>query len=61
MINKPYAESCDQNRDVILEVIQPLLLQSRSVLEMASQLGLTLSGDYEMPANNRILQSRKNN
>ncbi len=39
MSNKPYAESCDQNRDVILDVIQPLLVRSRSVLEIGSGTG----------------------
>ena len=37
--NKPYSESCDQNRDHILAVIQPLLSQSNSVLEVGSGTG----------------------
>jgi len=37
--NKPYAESCDQNRNAILDVIQPLLLNSRSLLEIGSGTG----------------------
>jgi len=39
MQNKPYSESCDQNRNAILSVIQPLLLNSRSVLEIGSGTG----------------------
>ena len=39
MQNKPYAESCDQNRDVIFSVIEPLLAQSYSVLEIGSGTG----------------------
>ena len=39
MKNKPYAESCDQNRNAILDVIQPLLLNSRSLLEIGSGTG----------------------
>lgn len=39
MQNKPYAESCDQNRDAIFSVIQPLLLNSSSVLEIGSGTG----------------------
>jgi cyclopropane fatty-acyl-phospholipid synthase-like methyltransferase len=38
-MNKPYAESCDQNRDVILEVIRPLLANRQSVLEIGSGTG----------------------
>ncbi len=38
-INKPYSESCDQNRDVILKTIQPLLAHKRSVLEIGSGTG----------------------
>ena len=37
--NKPYAESCDQNRDAIFTVIQPLLFKSISVLEIGSGTG----------------------
>ncbi|MDH3343213.1 MAG: class I SAM-dependent methyltransferase [Gammaproteobacteria bacterium] len=39
MHNKPYADSCDQNRDSILNIIQPLLLNSSSVLEIGSGTG----------------------
>lgn len=38
-MNRPYAESCDQNRDPILAVIQPLLQQHQSVLEIGSGTG----------------------
>lgn len=36
---KPYAESCDQNREPILNVIQPLLQAKSSVLEIGSGTG----------------------
>ena len=36
---KPYSESCDQNRDAILKVIQPLLEKARSILEVGSGTG----------------------
>lgn len=36
---KPYSESCDQNRDPILDVIRPLLRDARSVLEIGSGTG----------------------
>ncbi|HIE56587.1 MAG TPA: DUF938 domain-containing protein [Chromatiaceae bacterium] len=36
---KPYAESCDQNRDPILEVLRPLLSACASVLEIGSGTG----------------------
>ena len=36
---KPYSESCDQNRDPILEVIEPLLKHTTSVLEIGSGTG----------------------
>lgn len=36
---KPYAESCDQNREPILEVIRPLLECSRHLLEIGSGTG----------------------
>lgn len=36
---KPYSESCDQNREPILSVIQPLLKGSHSVLEIGSGTG----------------------
>ena len=38
-MNKPFAESCEQNKVVILEVIQPLLQQARRVLEIGSGTG----------------------
>ena len=38
-MNKPYAESCDQNRDAILDVIRPLFRARRSVLEIGSGTG----------------------
>ncbi len=37
--HKPYSESCDQNRDPILEVIKPLLTEKISVLEIGSGTG----------------------
>ena len=36
---KPYAESCDQNRDPILAVLSPLFAESSSVLEIGSGTG----------------------
>ncbi len=36
---KPYSESCDQNREAILSVIQPLLKNCSSVLEIGSGTG----------------------
>lgn len=39
MKTKPYAESCDQNRNAILDVLQPLLLNSHSLLEIGSGTG----------------------
>lgn len=36
---KPYAESCDQNRERILEVISPLLADYHHVLEIGSGTG----------------------
>ena len=39
MKTKPYAESCDQNRNAILDVIQPLLLNASSLLEIGSGTG----------------------
>ena len=36
---KPYSESCDQNREPILEVIRPLLKDCNSVLEIGSGTG----------------------
>ncbi len=38
-MTRPYAESCDQNRDPILEVIRPQLMQSSTVLEIGSGTG----------------------
>ncbi|KHF24299.1 DUF938 domain-containing protein [Solemya velum gill symbiont] len=39
MMNKPWAESCDQNREPILEVIRPLFSESGSILEIGSGTG----------------------
>ena len=36
---KPFAESCEQNKDVILERIKPLLTSSTSLLEIGSGTG----------------------
>lgn len=36
---KPFSESCEQNKDVILEVIKPLLEDSEKVLEIGSGTG----------------------
>ena len=38
-LNKPYAESCEQNRDPILSVIEPLLRDKTSLLEIGSGTG----------------------
>jgi len=38
-LNKPYAESCEQNRDPILSVIEPLLNDKSSLLEIGSGTG----------------------
>jgi len=38
-VTKPYSESCDQNKQPILSVIQPLLHDSRAVLEIGSGTG----------------------
>lgn len=38
-MNKPYAESCDQNRDVILAVLKPRLADALAVLEVGSGTG----------------------
>jgi len=38
-MNKPYSESCDQNRNPILAVIQPILAASTSLLEIGSGTG----------------------
>lgn len=37
--NKPYSESCNQNRDPIFDVIQPLLKGKKRVLEIGSGTG----------------------
>lgn len=39
IMNKPYSESCDQNREPILSVIQPLLADRASLLEIGSGTG----------------------
>jgi len=36
---KPYSESCDQNRDAILQIIKPLLKNRKNVLEIGSGTG----------------------
>ena len=36
---KPYSESCDQNRDAILQVIQPLFKDRKNILEIGSGTG----------------------
>lgn len=36
---KPYSESCDQNRDPILKIIQPLFAKKKRVLEIGSGTG----------------------
>jgi cyclopropane fatty-acyl-phospholipid synthase-like methyltransferase len=38
-MSKPYSPACDQNRDPILEVIQPLLDDAHHVLEIGSGTG----------------------
>lgn len=38
-MNKPYSESCDQNKDHILSIISPLLSKHTDVLEIASGTG----------------------
>ena len=38
-MKKPYAESCDQNQEVILSILSPLLLLSSNVLEIGSGTG----------------------
>ncbi len=38
-MDKPYAESCDRNREVILSVIQPILVNHKKVLEIGSGTG----------------------
>lgn len=39
IMNKPYAESCDQNKEPILSVIAPVLSSAFSVLEIGSGTG----------------------
>ncbi len=39
IMNKPYSESCDQNREAILAVISPILASASSVLEIGSGTG----------------------
>lgn len=38
-MNKPYSESCEQNKDVILSTIQPYLVDGTKVLEIGSGTG----------------------
>ena len=38
-LNKPYSESCDQNRDVILSVLKRVFVDSGLVLEIGSGTG----------------------
>ena len=38
-MNKPYSESCDQNKEVILSVISPLFISLSNVLEIGSGTG----------------------
>ena len=38
-MNKPYSESCDQNKEVILSVISPLFSSLSNVLEIGSGTG----------------------
>lgn len=38
-MNKPYAESCEQNKQVILEVIQDIFKDRKQVLEIGSGTG----------------------
>jgi len=38
-MNKPYSESCDQNKKPILKVLQPLLAAASDVLEIGSGTG----------------------
>lgn len=39
MMNRPYSESCDQNRQAILQVITPFLENCKNVLEIGSGTG----------------------
>ena len=36
---KPYSEACDQNRDPILNIIQPLFANAKDILEIGSGTG----------------------
>jgi cyclopropane fatty-acyl-phospholipid synthase-like methyltransferase len=36
---KPYSEACDQNRDPILNIIQPLFANAKNILEIGSGTG----------------------
>jgi tRNA G46 methylase TrmB len=36
---KPYSEACDQNRDPILSIIQPLFADAKDILEIGSGTG----------------------
>ena len=38
-MNKPYSESCDQNREPILAIIKPILADRQAVLEIGSGTG----------------------
>ena len=38
-VNKPYSESCDQNREPIFKVIQALFANSKNILEIGSGTG----------------------
>ena len=38
-MNKPYSESCDQNKKPILKILQPLLAAASDVLEIGSGTG----------------------
>jgi len=38
-MNKPYSESCDQNREPIFSIIQPILSSASQVLEIGSGTG----------------------
>jgi cyclopropane fatty-acyl-phospholipid synthase-like methyltransferase len=39
LMNKPYSESCEQNKDVILSTIQPYLFDGAKILEIGSGTG----------------------
>jgi len=39
MFHKPYSESCDQNRQAIFDVIQPLFKDCKTLLEIGSGTG----------------------